>query len=174
MPLTTVDPRSTNIREVLLSVRAALIAGLSDIFPEEAVMLADPDEWIDGAPEQQISTAFLTISLTEANLPDDVQVGGGAATTEQLAAVAVTIFTDSRLDQTGQMAAALFDKSEGLLELQRRVMRALVGTDLIGDNVQSLLSQLTAARIVAKPRRNPQGIWFTTLVFGVSFFWDLN
>lgn len=175
MPLTTTSSgRFTNLRDVLLSVHAALVNGLLDIFPSETIVFADPDAWDNGVPEQLISSSFLAVCLSDAEFPDDVQVGGGAAATEEMSAVQVHIFSNMRLDQTGQMPAVLFDENEGLLELKRRVLRAIVGADLTGDNVNPLLSQLVPVRRAAKPRKNPQGIWFLTVEFGLSFFWDLT
>lgn len=174
MPLTTTSARFTNPRDVLLAIQNALIAGLADIFPAETIMISDPDEWEDGAPEQQMSSSFICIAMTDSEFPDDVQIGGGANTCEELGGVVVYIFSDSRLDSTGQMPAVVFDPNEGLLELRRRVMRVLVGSDPLGDNAMPLVSQLIPVRRAAKPRKNPQGIWFTTLEFGTSYFLDLT
>jgi hypothetical protein len=175
MPPRTVTARFTNSRDVLLAVQAALVNGLVDIFPDPAaIMISDPENWDDGVPEPQISTAFLTVAPTDSDFPDDTQVGGGQFACEELAGVAITIFSDSRLDQTGQMPAAVYDPNEGLFELKRRVLRVMVGADPVGDNALPLLSQLVPIRRGTKPRKNPQGIHFITLEFGTSHFWDLT
>jgi hypothetical protein len=174
MPLTTVTSRFTNPRDVLLAIQRTLVAGLVDIIPEDGIIISDPDEWESGIPEPMLSGPFLAISLTDSDFPDDVQIGGGAAACEELMAVAVTIFSNERLDQTGHMPAAVYDIDEGLLELKRRVLRALVGTDPTGDNALSLLSQLVPIQHGTKPRKNPQGVWFLVLICGTSFFWDLT
>jgi hypothetical protein len=175
MPLTTNNPgRFTNTREVLLAVHRQLVSNLADIFPEETIVLADPDDWDGGLiPEQLINSTFLVVCLTDSEFPDDVQVGGGANTCEELGGIQVHIFSDSRLSQLGHTGGIL-EENEGLLELKRRVLRALVGTDPTGDNAYNLLSQLIPIRRATKPRLNPQGIRFLTLDFGISYFWDLT
>jgi len=175
MPLNTGLPRATNHRDVLLGFRAQLIAQLGDIFPDDTITLQDPDEWVDGIPEQTINSTFICIAPTDAEFPEEIQIGGGATTCMEWGAVGVWIFSTDRLDQVGHMAAALFDENEGLLELKRRVLRALVGVDLTGgDGPQPLLAELVPAKTFDKPRKNPQGLWFIKLVFGALFMWDLS
>jgi hypothetical protein len=158
-----------------LAFQAQLVAQVGDIFPAETVTLQDPDEWDGGIPEQTINTAFLCVAPTDAEFPEEIQIGGGAMTCMEWGAVGVWIFSDSRLDQVGHMAAALYDENEGLLELKRRVLRALVGQDLTGgDGAQPLLAELVPAKQFDKPRKNPQGLWFIKLVFGALFMWDLS
>ena len=72
------------------------------------------------------------------------------------------------------MPEAVYDIDQGLLEIKRHVLRVLVGADPLGDNALPLLSQLVPARSSSKPRRNAEGVWFLSLTFGASFFWDLT
>src|SRR5512135_2121305 len=174
MPLGTVTTRATNTREVMLGLWKQLADNLGDIFPAETIFLSDPDEWQAGAPEQQITTEFLCVCGTDADLPEETQIGGGQFTTFKWGGFAVYIFTDSRLGQVGHQAAALYDPEHGLYELERRVMRALVGSDPVGDNALPLLAELTPARSSFKPRRNENGLWFMKLEFGAGFLWDLS
>lgn len=173
MPLETVNARFTNPRDVLLAFQQQLTAALVDVIPDDGVIIADPDEW-DDAPEPQLSGPFITLAYGDSQFPDDVQTGGGAATCEEIVPLVVTIFANERLDQTGHMPAAVFDDEHGLLELKRRVLRATVGTDPTGGDALPLLSQLVPIRNASKPRKNAQGVWFLSLTFGVSFFWDLT
>lgn len=175
MPLNTVLPRATNHRDVLLAFQAQLQYLIGDIFPAETVTLQDPDEWVDGVPEQSINSTFICIAPTDGEFPEEFQIGGGTQTCFEWSAVGVWVFSNSRLDQVGQMAAALYDPNEGLLELKRRILRAMVAVDLTGgDGAQPLLSELIPAKSFDKPRKNPQGLWFIKLVFGALFLWDLS
>ena len=177
MPFETFNVRATNARDVMLGIHRQLIAQLADIIPEEVIILADPSEWEDseGQPEQTITTAGLTICPTDSEMPEEFQTGGGAATCFEYAGVEVTILADSRKDQTGHMAAALYDADDGLFELKRRVLKALVGVDISGgDPNVFLLAELVPVRRSNKLKKNPQGIWFTTVEFGTLFLWDLT
>lgn len=165
----------TNTRDVVMAIQRLLINQLSDIFPEETIVVSDPDNWEDGkAPENLMQSQFLTVCPGDSTFPDDVQIGGGANTTEELGTVEIHIFSDARLDQVGQMPAAVYDESEGLFELKRRVLRALCQADPTGDNQMPLVSQLIPAISATKPRRNAEGIHFIKLTFGASYFWDLS
>lgn len=175
MPLTTITARSTNTRDVVLAVQRLLVAQLADIFPEEAIMVSDPDSWDgDNTPEAMMSTSFITICPGDSTFPDDVQYGGGLQTIEEKATLELYIFSDSRLDSSSRMPAAVYDENEGLFELKRRVLRALVMQDPTGDNQLPLLSELLPVYSSTKPRKNASGVHFIKLVFGVPFFWDLS
>jgi hypothetical protein len=174
MPLYTVNPRFTNPRDVLLAIQRALVDGLADILADDQIIISDPDEWDNGTPEPMLSGPFLTLCLSDSDFPDDVQIGGGQLACEELAAVNITIFSNERLSQTGHMPEAVYDIDQGLLEIKRRVLRVLVWADPLGDNALPLLSQLIPARSSSKPRKNAEGIWFLSLTFGASFFWDLT
>jgi hypothetical protein len=178
MPFETFNVRATNARDVLFGIQRQLVQQLADVIPQEAVLLADPSEqWDgeDGQPEQTISTGGLTICLTDAEMPEELQTGGAAATCFEYSGVEITIFADNRLDQVGQEPAAVFDADNGLLELKRRLLKALVGVDLTGgDPPVPLLSELIPVRRSRKPRKNPSGIWYLTVEFGTLFLWDLT
>jgi hypothetical protein len=164
----------TNPRDILLAIQRALTDGLADCIPADQIVISDPDEWESGTPEPHLMGPFLCIALADSDFPDDVQIGGGQYTAEELAEIVVTIFSNERLDQTGHMSAAVYDPEAGLLELKRRVLRALVGADPTGDNALPLLSQLIPVRRSTKPRKNAEGVWNLAVTFGVSFFWDLS
>lgn len=175
MPLTTVTARSTNTRDVILAIQRLLISQLGDIFPEETIVISDPDEWENGAtPENLINSEFITICPGDSTFPEDVQIGGGTHTVEELGTLELYIFTSSRLDQTGTMPAAVYDPEEGLFELKRRVMRALCQADPTGDNRMPLVSQFIPIQNGTKPRKNASGIHFMKLTFGINYFWDLT
>jgi hypothetical protein len=175
MPQTTITDRSTNTREVVLALQALLVSQLADLFTEETVVITDPDSWDSGqTPENLIATSFITLCPGDSDFPDDVQVGGGANTVEELGTLELYIFSDARLDQTGVFPAAVYDPNEGLFELKRRVLRALCQADPTGDNTKLLVSQLIPIRSCTKPTKNSSGVHFLRLVFGTSFFWDLS
>lgn len=174
MPLFTQTPRFTNTREVFLAFQSMLRSKLADIFPEEAVLLADPELWENGPPEPRIATSFLTICPGDSTAPDDVQTGGGTNTTEEFETLEVTIFSDSRLDSTGSFPAAVYDENEGLFELKRRVLVAMCQADPTGDNQLPLLSAFTFFISWTKPRRFDSTLLFIKLVFGTQHFWDLS
>lgn len=175
MPLTTQTARFTNTREVVLALQRLLQTQLADIFTEETVVITDPDDWENGAtPENLLQTSFLTICPGDSVFPEDVQIGGGTQTVEELGTLELYIFSDARLDQTGTFPAAVYDENEGLFELKRRVLKALCQVDPTGDNQLPLLSQFIPIQSAGKPRKNGSGIHFLKLTFGISHFWDLQ
>lgn len=174
MPLTTVSFRLTNTREVTLAVQRKLQNRLADIFPEEAILLADPEQWDDGPPASVAESSFLAVCPGDSQFPEDVQSGAVPITVEEIGTAEVTIYSSMRLDRTGSMPAAVWDETEGLLELKRRVILALAGADLTGDNALPLLSQLIPVRTADKPRKDSTGRYYLKVVFGICYFWDLE
>lgn len=175
MPLTTITARFTNTRDVILALQRLLVNQLSDLFTEETIVITDPDDWDNGqTPENLINQEFITLCPGDSTFPEDVQIGGGANTVEELGTLELYIFTSNRLDQTGTMPAAVYDPNEGLFELKRRVMQTLCQADPTGDNQLKLLSQFMPIQSCSKPRRNSSGVHFIKITFGLNHFWDLT
>jgi hypothetical protein len=175
MPLTTQKFREGNLREVVLAIQRLLIRELADIFTEGTILITDPDEWEAGeSPENLINTSFVTLAPGDATFNEELQYGGGIQTVEEDNLFNVYVFSDSRLDQTGVFPAAIYDENEGLLELKRRVLKALVMADPTGDNQLPLLSQGVYITSSSRPRKNTSGVHFIQLAFKVSFHWDLS
>ena len=175
MPLFTETARFTNSREVVLAVHRLLISKLAGYdIPQERIVIADPEQWEDGPPTTLIDETLFTVCPGDSEFPEDVQIGGGLNTIEEIAAIEVTIFAARRLDQNGTMPAAIYDENDGLLEQKRRVMKALCQADPTGDNALPLLSQFAPIRTSSKPRKDSTGLFILRLIFGTPFFWDLS
>lgn len=170
MPQETSTANFTNQRDVLLAVQDILLSDLSDMgFNEASIFITD-----DGEPPAQLrQKLFLTLSPSDAEFPDDVQTGGGAATVEGLAGFRVTIFSALKVDQGGRFPVAVYDPDQGLYEIMRRVMKALVGV-YPERNGLPLLSDCIKIRRTSSPMRDDKGNYFVTMEFGTPFFWDLT
>lgn len=159
----------TNHRDVLLAVQDLILSELAgQEFSEANVVVTDEPE----PPANMRHQIFMTICPADSQFPDDVQTGGGAATVEELAVVLVTLFSARKTDQVGRMPQAVYDSETGLLEIKRRVMRALVG-QYPDRNRFPLLSDCIKIRRSTTPRHDEK-LYFLTLEFGTSFFWDLT
>lgn len=138
----------------------------------------------------------------QADSPPEIPVGGGYFVAvapgpgsfvpeEQVAgnitedwSVTVTAFTRVQLDSAGHDTAVLRDTSRGLLELKRRLLKALCGHDLTTESGDTLLRQYLYAQHCSAPQigaplragRADGSVWvgWISITFGVSFDWDIR
>lgn len=166
----TTSANFTNHRDVLLAVQELILADMADLSFSEATVVVSDDP---SPPANMRAQLFMTICPGDSQFPDDVQTGGGADTVEELAVVLVTLFSARKTDQVGRMPLAVYDPERGLLEIKRRVMRALVG-QYPDRNRFPLLSDCIKIRRSTMPRCDESGLYSLMLEFGTSFFWDLT
>lgn len=113
---------------------------------------------------------WLAISLGDAMFPEEFQIGGGEAQVMESAEISVTILTEHRLDPAGR-ADALYAK---LLPLRKKVLRAMVATDLLIEQtpfLRQLVPIVRASKIESDPEHH---IGWTQLFFRADFDLDLT
>ena len=118
---------------------------------------------------------WVTVSWGGGSFDDAMQVGGGQEQTTHDAHVFVSVYTKIALDKTGNDHKLLTEKNRGLLELERKVLKALVAADLTVTDGSTFLRQFVPVLQDDPPVYNTdKQVGTITLHFGVSFDWDLS
>jgi hypothetical protein len=105
----------------------------------------------------------------------EMQIGGGAAQLSHRASVMVTYYTNQKLDSTHHSEKTLHDSKRGLMRWMRKILRVLVGHDLVDPDGNTFLRQTLYATHSYRPYVDANtGMARISLEFGVDFDWDLT
>ncbi len=110
--------------------------------------------------------------------PGEGEFIGGEQICENLTeewTVTVTAYARIQLDSSDHDEKVLRDAGRGLLILKEKILRTLVGQDLITLDGDTFLRNLLFAQHATRPAHDrDQGIAWISLTFGVHFDWDLT
>src|SRR6185437_6609409 len=89
--------------------------------------------------------------------------------------VTVTVYSRLKTDRAGTEEHLLRDSRRGLLQIKKRVLRALVGKDLEDEEGNHFLREFVCVRRAGRPEYdNKKGIGWLQLTFLLGFDWDLT
>lgn len=136
----------------------------------------------DSPPELPVGgDYFVGVSPGDGQFLTGEQVVGNVT---ELWSVVVTAYTRVHLDSANHDTAVLRDTSRGLLELKRKILKALVGEDLTTGDGDTFLRQLLYATDSRKPQigtwqggsrpRSDMSFGWVSVTFGVDFDWDIT
>ncbi|MCP4539923.1 MAG: hypothetical protein GY832_22515 [Chloroflexi bacterium] len=115
---------------------------------------------------------FVTISPASGEFTQGEQIPGNIS---ERSDVTVTVYTRIRLDSTDHDRQALLDASRGLIGSQMRVLAALVGKEIEGDDGETYLRVLAHTTHSTMPRFDKaRGIGSMGVDVGIEFDWDLS
>ena len=177
-----VGSKLTNKGEVLIAVKARLIASVSYLNDVTCVISMDPEP-----PENYDKNQFVTISMPGGNFDLDTQIGAGDQ--EPLfysGHTAVTIWSKvSRLDRKQQDEQGLLEATRGLFRMETEILKALAGHWLQDDTTPDTLPLLTSA-MFAVSDSDPRSGWLEgrssglrnlgdlQMLFSTNFVWDIS
>lgn len=118
---------------------------------------------------------FLNVGPGGGEFPADAQEGGGDSQCTENLTVLVAIYTKIRTDSVTEDTQTLTEATRGLLAIKRKVLKALVGFDLLDAAGHSFLRKLVLASHTMRPgiRRNKNGLAWLTVAFVIGFDHDL-
>ncbi|HWA98205.1 MAG TPA: hypothetical protein VG713_06915 [Pirellulales bacterium] len=119
---------------------------------------------------------FVTVCAGDGEFPEEMQVGGAEDQCTELIELVVTGYTRLKLDQTDHETQLLHHDHRGLLEIKRRILKALVGVDAIDpESGATFLRQVITAAHSSRPAYDQKNqLGFISLSFRVSWDWDLS
>lgn len=115
---------------------------------------------------------FCTVKVLASFGDEGAFEGGGENVVVERAGIMVTIFSRMKLDRNDTVERMLLDPSRGLLEMKRRVLKALCGYDIpVKTNEAStgLVEPITCSSPTHDGERGS-----ISLTFSTDFEWDLT
>ena len=114
---------------------------------------------------------FVTVAVAHGTFAEHEQVPGNV--TED-GMITVTGYTRIKLDSSSD-TKLLHDDTRGLLVIKRKILKALVGVDLVTEEGGRFLRELVLAKVSSQPNYDPdKGIGWLSMDFGVSWDWDIT
>lgn len=160
---------STSQSDVLAGVVTLLKAQFSD-WDAEAIYWTDtPTPIVDHNLD-----LFIQVSPGGGSFNQGILMGGPRA--EETGLFGVTIWRRSVVDNAGRSQESLFNPSEGLLELKRRVLKALTGKMLTDDEGRYIATGTITPQQALEPDTGATDPPLDRLAmyFQVPFDWDLS
>ena len=114
---------------------------------------------------------FVTVAVSHSTFAESEQVAGNI--TEE-ATVTVTGYSRIKLDPVSD-TNLLQDASRGLFFIKKKILKALVGQDLLDPNGCTFLRELVLARSSGQPNYDPdKGIGWVSIDFAISWDWKID
>lgn len=162
---------STTKDEVLDRVLARLIDQVSN-FNESTCFLS-----VNAEPVQNTRhNLYAKVSPTAGSFEEGVLIGGGVNTVFYDGGVAVTVFSDIKLDRVDHDSSLMNDESRGLFVLETKILKALAGYMLTNSDGSDILTAHMFPLNDTSPQRNqdPHKHGDFQLVFSTNFDWDMS
>jgi hypothetical protein len=169
------DSSPTTQNQILEAVKALLLRDLGDIFTEKNLAISDEEE----PPSGLKAYYYGQIWVLGGEFEDGVYVGAGKQGVLERGGISITVWRKHEKDQAGRADSLMLQPDTGLLELKRRILKAMVTnarlqwqqTFILVDEMRPTRSD--HPRVAAYGNGNPvAGDIF--LEFSTPFIWDLS
>ena len=118
---------------------------------------------------------WVTVFVGPGSFDVPMQIGGGANQCVEMMPVTISAYSRIRLDPTERANRQLHEAARGLYPLKKKLLKALVGHDLLDEDGNTFLRQLIYALRSSLPEVDNQAGWGRISVeFGLEWDWDLS
>ena len=153
--------------DVLTAISARLVSQLS----LDAALVFEVVNPMAPPPVIPGSDTFLTVAVGAGDFLIEEQATVQCA---ENADFTVTGYCKISLDDPGRESIFLKDSTRGILPLKRRILKALIGHDLVSGS-NNFLRDLLYAKRAGAPDYDPEKlVGWCSITFGVHFDWDLT